>query len=148
MTQTGGGNEEEKWVHYGSAAAVVRDRVKELRERRGWSAAKLAELCAENEMPNLNRDVIANLESGRRPNVTIDEVLVLALVLDVAPVNLFIPVVNHDFSPIPVVAMNMSTPRVSTSSVAARSCTSLILFGSTDSAAAHSTAAFTAVCSR
>ena len=77
---------------YESGAAVVRQRVKQLREGRKMSAARLAELCAENGMPNLNRDVIANLESGRRPNVTIDEVLVLALSLDVAPVNLFIPV--------------------------------------------------------
>jgi transcriptional regulator with XRE-family HTH domain len=77
---------------YESAAAVVRQRVKQLREGRKMSAARLAELCAENGMPNLNRDVIANLESGRRPNVTIDEVMVLALALDVAPVNLFIPV--------------------------------------------------------
>jgi transcriptional regulator with XRE-family HTH domain len=77
---------------YPSGAAVVRQRVKQLREGRKMSAAKLAELCAKYGMPNLNRDVIANLESGRRPNVTIDEVLVLALALDVAPVNLFIPV--------------------------------------------------------
>lgn len=77
---------------YESGAAVVRHRVKQLRVGRKMSAARLAELCAENGMPNLNRDVIANLESGRRPNVTIDEVFVLALALDVAPVNLFIPV--------------------------------------------------------
>ena len=43
-------------------------------------------------MPQLNRSVIANLESGRRSNVSIEEVLVLAYVLNVAPVHLFVPV--------------------------------------------------------
>lgn len=70
---------------------VVAQRVRELRTRHGWSAQALAERCADAGMPHLVRDVIANLEAGRRETVTIDEVMVLAFVLNVAPVDLFVP---------------------------------------------------------
>lgn len=73
-----------------AAAQVVARRVREIRDKRGWSAQKLAEKCAEAGAEHLDRDVLANLETGRRRNVSIDEVLVLALVLDVAPIHLFI----------------------------------------------------------
>lgn len=69
---------------------VVSRRIAELRKRRGWSATKLAEACAEQGMPELNRSVIANIESRRRKTVTLDEMMILALVLDVAPVHLFV----------------------------------------------------------
>lgn len=74
-----------------SGTASVAGRVKELRQRRGWSAAVLADHCQRAGMPELNRSVIANVESGRRKYVTIDEMLTLAYVLDVAPVHLLIP---------------------------------------------------------
>jgi len=70
---------------------VVAQRVRELRTRHGWSAQALADRCADAGMPHLVRDVLANLEAGRRETVTIDEVMVLAYVLDVAPVDLFVP---------------------------------------------------------
>lgn len=70
--------------------AVAR-RVKELRKRRGWSAERLADECARVGMPGFNRTVIANLESGRRKFVTVDEALGLAFVLDVAPLHLVVP---------------------------------------------------------
>lgn len=47
-------------------------------------------------MPELNRSVIANLESRRRKTVTLEEVLTLALVLDVAPVHLIVPIEEDD----------------------------------------------------
>ncbi len=74
-----------------SASEVVARRVKELRKRHGWTAADLAARCADMGMETLNRSVLANVESGRRKYVTIDEVLVLAHVLDVAPLHLFVP---------------------------------------------------------
>ena len=44
-------------------------------------------------MPSLTRSVIANAESGRRQGgFTIEEMLTLAYVLDVAPVYLFLPI--------------------------------------------------------
>lgn len=71
---------------------IVAQRVRELREGRGWSTSDLAARCAFAGMPSLNRAVLANIELGRRARVSIDEILVLAYVLDVAPLHLFIPV--------------------------------------------------------
>lgn len=74
-------------------SAIVARRIRELREGRGWSAARLAERCAEAGMPQLTRSVLANLESGRRSGgVTLEEAFTLAHALDVAPIYLFLPV--------------------------------------------------------
>jgi transcriptional regulator with XRE-family HTH domain len=74
-------------------SAIMTRRVKELRERHGWTAAQLATRCAEAGMPSLTRSVIANAESGRRQGgFTLEETFMLAYVLDVAPVYLFLPV--------------------------------------------------------
>ncbi len=71
--------------------AVVR-RVREIRKRRGWSAARLAAECAKVGASQLTESIIANLEAGRRQQgVTVDELLVLAVVLNVAPVHLLVP---------------------------------------------------------
>lgn len=75
---------------------VLATRVAELRKRKGWSAAKLAKACAAQGMPKLNRPVISNIESGRRQGVTLEEMMVLAVVLDVAPVHLFVPIDDDD----------------------------------------------------
>jgi transcriptional regulator with XRE-family HTH domain len=77
-----------------TATRVVGARVAELRGKRGWSAADLARRLADEGAPELNRWVIANLETGRRESVSIDEVLVLAYVLDVSPLFLFVDVTN------------------------------------------------------
>lgn len=74
---------------------VVAQRVQELRRRHGWSAQRLADECAAAGVPELNRSVIANLESGRRESVTLDEVFALAYVLDVAPTHLVVPVADE-----------------------------------------------------
>src|SRR5437899_1355429 len=71
---------------------TVAARVQELRRKRGWSAEALAEECADLGMPALNRSVIANIESGRRTYVSVEELLTLAYALDVAPVHLLVPV--------------------------------------------------------
>ncbi len=64
-------------------------RVKELRKRTGRSAARLAE-----EMTNVGvpwkREIVANLESGRRDRLDVDELLALAAVFQVPPVALLI----------------------------------------------------------
>jgi transcriptional regulator with XRE-family HTH domain len=71
---------------------VIAVRLKELRQRRGLSVAKLAKECEKLGMPKLNRDVITNIEVvGRRQDVGVTELLVLALALDVPPALLLIP---------------------------------------------------------
>src|SRR4249920_2956625 len=76
---------------------VISGRVRQLREQHGWSARELADRCAEAGMPELTRDVITSLETGRRASVSVDELFVLALVLDVAPVHLAVPLENERY---------------------------------------------------
>lgn len=71
--------------------SAVRGTVAKLRKRQGWTAEDLAKECAQLGMPALNRSVIANIESGRRKYVTVDELCCLAYALDVAPVHLLVP---------------------------------------------------------
>jgi transcriptional regulator with XRE-family HTH domain len=66
----------------------------ELRRTRGWSARRLAEEMAEAGM-KWDRSTVANTENGRRP-VTVEELLALAYVLDVAPVHLLVPPVDGE----------------------------------------------------
>jgi transcriptional regulator with XRE-family HTH domain len=70
--------------------------VKFLRKDRGWSQAELARRLAEAGAEELDRGVLANLETGRRQSVSVDELLVLALVLDTAPVHLLVPIENAE----------------------------------------------------
>jgi transcriptional regulator with XRE-family HTH domain len=74
---------------------AMRRRVRELRDSRGWSAKKLADRLAELGLEHLDRDVLANFENGRRRAVSVEELLGLALALDVAPVHLVCPVVDN-----------------------------------------------------
>ncbi|MEY9942152.1 helix-turn-helix domain-containing protein [Streptacidiphilus sp. MAP5-3] len=78
-----------------SVSDAVALRIKESRARRGWSAKQLAERCAERGLVRLTHSVLNNIESGRhnengqrKRDVTVDELLGLALVLDVAPIHL------------------------------------------------------------
>jgi transcriptional regulator with XRE-family HTH domain len=75
---------------------VISRQVRETRDRRGWNAQQLADRCAEAGMPTLDRSTIANIESGRRRRIGADELLVLAYVLDVAPVHLLVPRDDED----------------------------------------------------
>lgn len=78
---------------------VVGVRIREVRRRRGWTAANLAERCAEIGAAEITASVVNDLETGRRDkrtgrrrrNVSVDEVLALAYALDVAPVQLVVP---------------------------------------------------------
>lgn len=79
---------------------AVRARVKELRGRKGWSGADLGEQLSKLGVP-WNRSVVANFESGRRPAVSVQELLALALVLDVAPVNLLVPLHSEPYQVTP-----------------------------------------------
>ena len=77
-----------------TVSTAVAARIREARKRRGWSAGELAERCARAGFP-MSKAVLANIESGRpgpdgarRRDVTVDELLAFASVLDVAPVFL------------------------------------------------------------
>lgn len=84
---------------------VAAKRVREVRRKRGLTVAQLAERCAERGMPELTEQALYNLEAGRadkrgrrRRAVTVDELLVLSLALDVAPTHLLISP-DDDFEP-------------------------------------------------
>jgi transcriptional regulator with XRE-family HTH domain len=83
---------EELMQHPETPGQVVARRVREVRERRGWSrdrlVARLTELGVE-----MGRPTISRIESGRgrAENVTVNELLALAAALDVAPVHLMVP---------------------------------------------------------
>jgi transcriptional regulator with XRE-family HTH domain len=80
--------------------ATIASRVKELRGRRGWTAADLGAALTRRGI-KWDRFTVAGLESGKRQNVTVSELLALALVLDVAPVNLLVPVTTVPFEVTP-----------------------------------------------
>ncbi|WP_405671806.1 helix-turn-helix domain-containing protein [Streptomyces sp. NBC_01530] len=70
-----------------TVAGEVRRRRKELR----WSAQDLADRCEEIGYP-IPRNVIANMESGRRAVLPLVEVMVLAKALRMSPISLIYPV--------------------------------------------------------
>jgi transcriptional regulator with XRE-family HTH domain len=78
-----------EWVDQvmATVAAEVRRRRKEL----GWSAQDLAHRCEEIGHP-IPRNVIANMESGRRSNLPLVDVMVLAEALNTPPICLVYPV--------------------------------------------------------
>lgn len=68
-------------------ARTIARRLRTLRDQRGISAQTLSDRCTELGMP-LARAVISHLENGRRENVTIAEVFILAKALDATPADL------------------------------------------------------------
>lgn len=65
--------------------------VRKHRDRQKISAQKLSERCGDLGFP-IERSVLSGLESQRRTKISLAEVLVLAMALDVAPVVLIFPV--------------------------------------------------------
>ena len=86
---------------------MVAARVREVRIKRGLTAAQLAERCAAAGSPQITTQAIYKIEGQResstRPprRVTVDELLALALALNVAPVHLLVPPDDSD-APYPV----------------------------------------------
>lgn len=81
---------------------TIAQRVKNLRQRRGLSAQRLADRLAGVGIP-WDRSIVANLENGRRAAVSVEEFLALAYVLDVAPVHLLVPIDATQVTPYRVV---------------------------------------------
>lgn len=71
---------------------VVAAQLRAHRAAEGISAQGLAERCAVLGMPSLNRSVLANIENGRREGaVSVDELFVLAVALNMPPLALLLP---------------------------------------------------------
>lgn len=85
-------------------AWMIGARVKELRARNGLTAQKLADALASEGVP-WERGTVTKLETRRRDNVTVNELLALAKVLNVAPVHLLVPL--EDDQPMPVTPETM-----------------------------------------
>jgi transcriptional regulator with XRE-family HTH domain len=85
---------------------LIAERVRKLREDRGMNVRELAARCKAAGMPGLTAQVLYKLEAQRtNPNrpprpVTVDELLVLAFALDIAPVHLIAGL--DDGTPLPV----------------------------------------------
>ncbi|MEV5711243.1 helix-turn-helix transcriptional regulator [Actinoallomurus sp. NPDC052274] len=71
--------------------SVAASEIKRHRGRRGLSAQQVADACSEYGV-SMKRSVIANLESGRRPTLSVIELVVLAKILRVAPIQLLLPI--------------------------------------------------------
>jgi transcriptional regulator with XRE-family HTH domain len=71
--------------------ANVAGEVRRRRKEMGWSAQELADRCEQLGHP-IPRNVIANMESGRRANLPLVDVMVLAAALETYPVCLIFPV--------------------------------------------------------
>jgi transcriptional regulator with XRE-family HTH domain len=75
---------------------TVAHRVREIRRKRDLTVVQLAERCAELDMPGLTAQAIFNIETTRpgRPQrpVSVDELIALAVALNVFPRDLLAPV--------------------------------------------------------
>lgn len=76
---------------------VFARRVREARKGRGWTQAELAERVRERTGYPISRVTITKIErgEGRAENTPLQEILVLAAALDVAPVHLLAPLENE-----------------------------------------------------
>lgn len=72
-------------------STTIAREVRRLRLERGMSAQRLSDACTELGAP-IPRTVLSNLENGRRGNVTVAELFVLAKALSVPPATLVFPV--------------------------------------------------------
>lgn len=70
---------------------TVAGEVRRHRIERGMSHQQLADECGRLGHPRLQRAVINNLENGRKRDVSVADVLVLAAALEVAPAALIFP---------------------------------------------------------
>lgn len=96
----------DSWQIAGSVSDVVAGRLKEVRQHRRLTVQELAKKCAEHPGPKLSATMIYDIESGRpdkegnrRRHVTVDELMLLSVALEVAPVHLLVPTVPDTEGP-------------------------------------------------
>lgn len=76
-------------------ARVVAAEVRRYRQAQGWSGQRLVDRCRELGL-EVTRSTLGDFESGRRTKVTVAELLVLARALEVAPLQLIVPVGHEE----------------------------------------------------
>lgn len=92
MTQRGVDADEDDVPEWADRVkANVAGEVRRRRKEMGWSAQDLADACEQLGHP-IPRNVIANMESGRRASLPLVDVIVLAAALETYPVCLIFPV--------------------------------------------------------
>jgi len=74
---------------------VIAGEIRRYRQQRGLSAQQVSDACAKAGL-EISRSTLADLENGRRENITVTELLMLAAVLDVPPVQLMLPVLRGE----------------------------------------------------
>ncbi len=85
---------------------VICENVRNIRRQRGWSARELAERCRAAGLPKWNREIVANVENGRRASISVDELFVLAVVFGVAPLSLCVPLRQSAYAVTPQITMH------------------------------------------
>lgn len=83
----------------GPTAAIARQ-MRELRRAQGLSGQKLADAMTAEGVA-WDRSIVANLETGRRRTVSVEEWLALARVLGVAPLHLLVPIEGGEYQVTP-----------------------------------------------
>ncbi len=79
----------------GRATRIAADRIRQLKDERSLTAATLAARCAELGAPAITTHVIASIQTHRR-GISVDELLIFALALDVPPAQLLTPIAAQD----------------------------------------------------
>jgi transcriptional regulator with XRE-family HTH domain len=73
---------------------VAAERIRALRKRHGWTQQQLADRLRGLGSP-IDRVAITKIEAGQR-GLPLDEAFLFAFALDVAPINLFLPLEDED----------------------------------------------------
>lgn len=81
-------------------AKSVAEEVRRLRLERGLSVQRVADLFEQEYGLPMKRSVLANFEGGRRPALSVAELVVLARILEVPPVQLLFPVGRQAETPV------------------------------------------------
>ncbi|MET8524755.1 helix-turn-helix transcriptional regulator [Micromonospora sp. NPDC005172] len=82
-------DESESWS--AQTNQTIASQIRDWRKARGLSAQQLSDRCTAVGHP-IPRNIIANVETGRRVSVTVPELIVLAMALNVPPALLIYPV--------------------------------------------------------
>ncbi len=80
------------------ASDVVAAQIRRLRNERGLSAPRLAARCQELGAAEMTSNIITNIETRRR-DVSVDDLLIFALALDVPPLHLLSPAPSASKAP-------------------------------------------------
>lgn len=91
-----------------SYSDIAAARIREVRRKRGLTAAQLAKRCADIGASEITAQSVSNIETGRRDKegrrrrfVTVDELVALAVALEVAPVHLLSQALPPEELPLP-----------------------------------------------